>query len=273
MSVLEVRDASFAYGRHEIFGGVSLTLERGQILSVIGPNGSGKSTLLNCLAGLLRLNTGEIVLEGRPQRSMRARDIARVVGYVPQNPASVYGYTVRDFVVMGRAPHIGILAKPGRRDYAMADAAIDAMGIAHLAGSPCTEISGGERQQASIARVMVQRPKVVMMDEPTSALDFGNQMRVIGMIRRLASEGYAVIMTTHTPDHAIMLDDTVALLDRSGALRVGVTDAILREDLLSAVYRTDVRMVYVKEVGRMACLASNPDFVPAVSAGCGRPIS
>ena len=106
----------------------------------------------------------------------------------------------------------------------MADAAIEAMGIAHLSGSPCSEISGGERQQASIARVMVQSPRVVMMDEPTSALDFGNQMRVIGMIRRLASEGYAVIMTTHTPDHVIMLNDTVALLDRSGALRVGGTD-------------------------------------------------
>ena len=106
-----------------------------------------------------------------------------------------------------------------------------------------------------------------MMDEPTSALDFGNQMRVIGMIRRLASEGYAVIMTTHTPDHAIMLNDTVALLDRSGALRVGGTDEILREDLLSEVYRTNVRMVYVKEVGRMACLASSPDAVPESFAG------
>ncbi len=256
MNVLEVRDASFAYGRCEVFRGVSFSLREGQVLSVIGPNGSGKSTLLNCLAGLLKLSAGEILLEGRPQRSLRARDVARVVGCVPQSQTLLYGYTVRDFVVMGRAPHIGVLAKPGRRDYAMADAALEAMGIAHLSGSPCTEISGGERQQASIARVMVQRPRIVMMDEPTSALDFGNQMRVIGTIRKLAADGYAVIMTTHTPDHAIMLDDTVALLDRTGTLRVGGTDAILREDLLSEVYRTKVRMVYVKEVGRMTCLAS-----------------
>ena len=93
MSVLEVRDASFAYGRREVFHDVSFSLRQGQVLSVIGPNGSGKSTLLNCLAGLLRPRTGEIFLDGRSQRALRARDIAKIVGYVPQNQAS---YNCRD---------------------------------------------------------------------------------------------------------------------------------------------------------------------------------
>lgn len=257
MSVIEVKNASFSYASREIFHDVSFSLREGQILSIIGPNGSGKSTLLNCLAGLLKLKAGEIFLDGRPQKRLKAREIARIIGYVPQYQAPVYGYTVRDFVVMGRAPYIRVLATPDKRDYEMADEAIGSMGIAHLADRPYTEISGGERQQATIARVMVQKPQIIMMDEPTSALDFGNQMRVIKNIHALSSEGYTVITTTHTPDHAIMLDDTVAMLDRTGTLRVGTTDEIMREKLLCEVYRTNVKLVYVKEVGRMACIASN----------------
>lgn len=257
MSVLEIRNASFAYAGRKIFHDVSFSLREGDVLSIIGPNGSGKSTLLNCLAGLLKLQAGEILLGGKSQSALRAKEIARIIGYVPQNQAPVYGYTVRDFVVMGRAPYIRVLATPCKRDYEMADAAIESMGISHLADRPYTEISGGERQQATIARVMVQKPQIIMMDEPTSALDFGNQMRVIKIIRRLSSEGYAVIMTTHTPDHAIMLDDTVAMLDRSGTLRVGSTDEIMQEKLLCEVYRTNVKLVYVKEVERVACIASS----------------
>ena len=257
MITLEVSNAAFDYGERNIFSDVSFSLKKGQILSILGPNGSGKSTLLNCLAGLLRLKSGEIMLAGRPQRSLAARDIAKIIGYVPQNQLPIYGYSVRDFVVMGRAPYIGVMSTPGEQDYKMADEAIESMGISHLSDRPYTDISGGERQQATIARVIVQRPQIIMMDEPTSALDFGNQMRVIKMICSLASEGYTIIMTTHTPDHAIMLDDTVALLDRSGTLRVGRTDEIMHENLLSDIYRTKVKLVFVEEAERVVCIASN----------------
>ena len=257
MITLEINGASFDYGDRSIFRDVSFTLKSGQVLSILGPNGSGKSTLLNCLAGLLHLKTGEIVLDGKSQRSLSARDIAKVIGYVPQSQLPIYGYSVRDFVVMGRAPYIGVMSTPGESDYRLADEAIESMGISHLSDRPYTDISGGERQQATIARVIVQKPRIIMMDEPTSALDFGNQMRVISMIGQLAAEGYTIIMTTHTPDHAIMLDDTVALMDRSGTLRVGRTDAIMHEGLLSEIYRTDVKLVYVEEVGRAVCIASN----------------
>jgi len=258
MSLLEVRGASFRYsaGRY-IFRDVNFSLERGRILSIIGPNGSGKSTLLNCLAGLLMLESGEITLDGEPRRTMKPREAAKVIGYVPQLHTPVYGYTVRDFVVMGRAPYIGTFASPGDGEYAIADRAIESMGIAHLAGRPYTEISGGERQQATIARVLAQQPRIIMMDEPTSSLDYGNQMRVVKMLRGLSSEGYAVIMTTHTPDHAIMLDDMVALLDRDGGLRIGNTEEIMREDVLKKVYRTDLKLVYVEQAGRMACIPVN----------------
>jgi iron complex transport system ATP-binding protein len=261
MSVLAIDNAAFRYGRDRyIFKDISFSLEKGQILSVIGPNGSGKSTLLNCLAGLLKLSDGEVRLEGKNIGSMKAREIAKIIGYVPQNHTPSYGYTVHDFVVMGRAPHIGIFAAPGDKEYEIAWQALESIGITHLAGRPYTEISGGERQQATISRVIAQQPNIIMMDEPTSSLDYGNQMLIVKLIRRLASEGYTVIMTTHTPDHAIMLNDTVALIDRSGNMRVGSTQDIMREDTLKEVYQTDLKLVYVEEAKRMACIPVDSAF-------------
>jgi len=261
MCVLKVQQAAFSYGSggREIFSDVSFTLKPGQILSIIGPNGSGKSTLLNCLAALLKLSAGEIFFEGKPQNTFKKKELARIIGYVPQQYTLSYGYSVRDYAVMGCAPHIGILASPGEREYARADAALERMGISFLAERPYTEISGGERQQATIARVLVQNPKIIMMDEPTSALDYGNQMRTIQLIKDLAKQNYAVVLTTHTPDHAIMLDGTVGLLDRRGKLSVGSVSDIMKEDTLKKIYRTDLKLVYVPEAGRVTCIALNRD--------------
>jgi iron complex transport system ATP-binding protein len=212
---------------------------------------------MGCIAGLLKLEQGVIRLDGKDASTLKAREIARVIGFVPQSHVPVYGYTVRDFVVMGRAPHIGTFATPGEREYEIADSAIDSMDIGHLANRPYTEISGGERQQAIIARVLAQQPQIIMMDEPTSSLDYGNQMRIVQLIRRLASEDYTVIMTTHTPDHAIMLGDTAGLMDREGRLHIGATDEIMREDVLKDVYRTDLKLVYVEEARRLDCIPLN----------------
>ena len=254
--LLEVKKASFHYAEgRDIFKDVSFTLDAGQTLSIIGPNGSGKSTLLNCLANLLKLSGGEIRLCGKKQNEYRAKEVARIIGYVPQTHSPSYGYTVRDFVVMGRAPHLRTLAIPGKEEFKLADEAIERMGITYLENRPYTEISGGERQQATIARVLVQQPKIIMMDEPTSALDFGNQLRAIELIKQLSQQGYAVIMTTHTPDHAIMLDDAVALMDREGMLRTGAVADIMQEDVLRQVYRANLKMIYIAEIGRFACLA------------------
>ncbi len=256
MSVqLEIKNGTFAYhGGPTIFHDVSFSIEQGQVFCILGPNGAGKSTLLNCLANLFTLQSGEILLSGKPMHTLSRREVAQWIGYVPQNQDPTYGYTVRDFVVMGRAPYISTMQLPKKADYDKADEALEVMGITHLCDRPYTDISGGERQQATIARVIAQEPKIILMDEPTSSLDFGNQLRTVRMIHALAQRGYAVVMTTHNPDHAIMLDDTVGILDRDGRMVTGRTREVLSEQLLSQVYRVDVKIVHVDEVGRDACL-------------------
>jgi len=252
---LEIRQGAFRY--HDgpvIFEDVSFSLRAGQVFCILGPNGAGKSTLLNCLANLFPLQKGEILLNGQPMHTLSRREVAQWIGYVPQSQDPTYGYTVRDFVVMGRAPYISTMQLPKQEDFEKADQALEIMGIEHLRDRPYTDISGGERQQATIARVIAQEPKIILMDEPTSSLDFGNQLRTIRMIRSLAQRGYAVVMTTHNPDHAIMLDDTVGVLDREGRMTAGLARQVLTEQLLSSVYRVDVKIVHVDAVDRDACL-------------------
>ncbi|MGM9526156.1 MAG: ABC transporter ATP-binding protein, partial [Peptococcaceae bacterium] len=153
--ILEVKNLKFSYHKKKpVFADVNFTLNQGETLTILGPNGAGKSTLLNCLANVLTPTGGDIFLEGKNIRETSLRDVARILGYVPQSHTPAYGYSVRDFVVMGRAPYLGMFQKPGRDDYALADRVIAQMNLTKLADQPYTEISGGERQQAAIARAI-----------------------------------------------------------------------------------------------------------------------
>lgn len=254
-TLLKVTDASFAYenGR-EIFSGVSFDMQQGEIMTIIGPNGAGKSTLLNCLVGQAQPQKGEICVGGKNISGLPRKEVAQLIGYVPQEDNPVYGYSVRTFVVMGRTPYINTFHMPSKEDFQKADEAMDSLGISHLAERPYTEISGGERQQAALARVVVQEPQLIVLDEPTSALDFGNQMRVLRMVKQLASRGFALIMTTHNPDQAIMLNDKVAIMGGDGSLFIGKADDVIDSGRLSEIYREDVKTPYVECVDRRACL-------------------
>lgn len=254
-NLLEVKNAAFSYpDSTAVFRDVSVTVNVGQVLAIIGPNGAGKSTLLNCIAGFYTLDKGSIYISGIPIKKMNRKTVAQSIGYVPQIHNPAYGYSVRDFVVMGRAPYISAFRLPAKGDYAKADAAIELVGISHLAQRPYTDLSGGERQQATIARVIVQEPQIIMLDEPTSALDFGNQLRTIRMIKELSERGYAIVMTTHNPDQAIMLDGMVGILEKNGQFSVGRAQEIIKEKTLTELYQTEVKITYVEQVARNVCL-------------------
>lgn len=256
MNILSVRNACFSYSPHEnVFKDVNLSIDEGEVFTILGPNGAGKSTLLSCLTGLNKLTDGEITLCGKNIDSLTRREIAQKIGFVPQVLGSVFSYSVLEYVVMGRAPHISSIQKPSKEDYRIAYDAIDAMGITHLAQRNYAQLSGGERQQVAIARIIVQDPQLIILDEPTSALDFGNQVKVIRMVRDLSERGYSIIMTTHNPDHAIMLDGIIGVLDRNGTMKVGEISDIITEDYLSEVYQLAVKISYVDKVNRSTCLA------------------
>ena len=258
--IYEVSNLTFSYpqGDRKVLDGASLQLDEGEILCILGPNGAGKTTLLNCMAGLLKAESGKINICGKDIKAMKEKEIASLIGYVPQIHTPAFDYKVLDFVLMGRAPKTGVFSSPGKEDEELCMNVLRSMGIEHIAHKSYMNISGGERQQVMIARTIVQEPKAILFDEPTAHLDYGNQHRVLKRVKQMANEGYSVIITTHNPDHALMLDDKVAIVSRNGKIIQGESRDIITEEALSEVYNIDLKITYVEEIGRKTC------FVPGL---------
>ena len=266
---LEARDLAFGYPGHPVGRGASLYLAAGEVMCLLGPNGSGKTTLFRTLLGLLPAQGGEVLLDGAAVSGRRRAEIARAVSYVPQAHAAFFPYSVREVVLMGRTAHLGVFASPSQRDRDLAAAAIGRMGLSALAESIYTRISGGERQLTLIARALAQEARLVVMDEPTANLDFGNQVRVLEHVQRLAGEGIGVLLSTHDPDHAFLCADRVVLLRAGAIIGIGPPESVVTEKALHALYGVTVRIADVEHPAggrRRVCLpalAAQPADRPA----------
>lgn len=255
--LLHIEDASFRFKKNAkpIFQNVDLTLNEGDIFTLLGPNGAGKSTLLNCISGIYPLSHGNIFIDGAPLVSYSPEQLALVMAYVPQVQNQLIGHLVRDYVVMGRAPYIKLMKPPSSCDYEKADQALEQMGISRLAGKSVRELSGGERQLVQIARALVQETKIILMDEPTNHLDYGNQLRILQIINDLAQKGFLIILTTHMPDHAILLGGKAGILIAGDRIIFGASEEIVTAESLSRIYDFPLHLIYVEELNRTACIA------------------
>jgi iron complex transport system ATP-binding protein len=254
--IFDVQNLCFSYDSFRmVIDNASFTLREGQIFTILGSNGAGKSTLLNCLGNLATPTGGDILLCGRPMEKMKPKHVAALVSYVQQIHIPTFAYTVMDFVTMGLAPRVGLLSKPTKDFLQLAYEILEMLGISHLALKAYTEMSGGERQLVTIARALVQKPKAILFDEPTAHLDYGNQIKTLQLIKKMASQGHGIIITTHNPDHAILLGDTVALLDKEGKLETGYYEDVITSERLQRVYDTELIVAPVPEISRSACLA------------------
>jgi iron complex transport system ATP-binding protein len=241
--MLAVEALAFGFPGRTVGRDVSFVLESGEVLCVLGPNGGGKTTLFRTLLGLLTPHGGRISLEGEALDTLTRPEIARRVGYVPQGHSAYFAYTVREFVLMGRTAHLGAFASPGRKDFAVAERVLESLGLAALAGKPVTEISGGERQLALVARALAQEPKLLVLDEPTASLDFGNQVRVLQRISALAGSGISILFSSHDPDHAFLCARRALLLAQGRVLEIGAPRDVIRPDTLERMYRVSVQVL------------------------------
>lgn len=241
--MLELRELACGYARRTVLGNISLTLEQGQLLCLLGPNGVGKTTLFKTILGLLPARGGEILLDGEPIQRWSRRRFAARVGYVPQAHTPPFPFKVRDVVAMGRVAHLGLFSSPGASDLAIAEAALDTLGIADLGAATYTEISGGERQLVLIARALAQQPRILVMDEPTSNLDYGNQLKVMDHIRRIVTgSDMSVILTTHYPNHALLYASQALVLDREKRYAIGEPVEVITEAYLRQTYGVETEI-------------------------------
>lgn len=242
--MLRVDDLYFKFRRGPmVLRGVSLDLGEGESMCLLGPNGTGKTTLLRCLLGLSRPHAGAITWRGDNLLAMSRRDRARLMAYVPQSSSLNFPYDARDVVLMGRVAHLGLGGGPSDRDRHIAVQALARLGISHLSTRTFQTLSGGERQLVLIARALAQQARMLVLDEPTAALDFANQVRTLLLVREFAAEGYAVLMTSHSPDHAFLASDRVLMIRDGANHREGPTHEVVTPDSLSQLYGTQMAVV------------------------------
>lgn len=250
MAALEVKDLTFSYGGHSVLRGVSFAAEPGDFIAVVGPNGVGKSTMFKCVLGFLNRYGGQVLVDGRDARSLKRKELAQRVAYIPQSSDQVFDYTVLELVLMGSAARVSLFATPDKEEEERALGVLSELGIEHLAHKSCGQISGGEYQLVLLARTLVQDAKVLVMDEPTANLDYGNQYRVMERITRLAKRDFVVMMAAHDPNQVLLHANRALVIDKGTVRADGAPAHVMTDELLSSLYGIDVHRLSVEDNGR-----------------------
>ena len=232
---------------------LSLAIPRAAVTAILGPNGSGKTTLLSLILGMLSPQEGTIRIDGRIQADYSRRAMSRLMVLVPQEESYPFGFSVLEYVLLGRAPYLGLLERPGPVDVQAAWKALETAGLAALSQRPIPSLSGGERQLATVARALAQEPSVLLLDEPTAHLDLSNRRCVLDVIRALSDGGVTAVLTTHDPNAAAAVADHVVLMRQGQLVAAGPVEMVFNAANLSATYGLPVEVVRVH--GRPIVLA------------------
>lgn len=243
---LRLTDVTFGFGRTETAGqspvlkNVSLTIAAGEVLGILGPNGSGKSTLLKVLMRILIPQQGRVELFGRPHAAFSQAEVSRRVAFVPQETQQAFPFTISEMVLMGRYPHHNRtwgLGWESSQDRAVALQAMSDLDVSHLGDRLITNVSGGERQRAVIARALAQEPEILLLDEPTAFLDLHHQLEIARIIRRLNRErGLTVVLVSHDLNLASQYCDRVLLLREGEIVTMGSPAEVVAKEPLERVY-------------------------------------
>ena len=237
--ILDVQQLGFAYNGKQLLKGVDLDVQPGELLVILGPNGVGKTSLLKCFNKIHSPNRGSVVVEGMDLLSMSPDAIALKLGYVAQQ-SERSRLTVFDAVLMGRRPHLRW--KVGARDLKIVNAALGHLELDSLSLRYIDELSGGELQKVSIARALVQEPRLLLLDEPTSSLDLKNQISILSIIRRIVDEhAIGVVMTMHDLNSALRFADRYCFLKDGKIVSIGSCDQISAE-MIEDVYGLPVAL-------------------------------
>lgn len=254
---LKAEGLSTGYGGKVCLRDVSFSLGEGEVLAVLGPNGSGKTTLFKAIMRFLPLLGGSLALDRRDATAMPLREFASQVSYIPQQHVPAFPYTVREMVLMGRSGHIGAFSSPRKADHAAVDDALRLLRMERLADRRYTEISGGERRLALIARAICQDARLLVMDEPSSDLDYANQQLVQDTVARLQERGYGIILSTHAPEYPYSVATTALLLQGGRVVAQGPPAESLTAATLTEAFGVPMDVVSVRDSGgseRRLCL-------------------
>jgi iron complex transport system ATP-binding protein len=243
VTALVLHRVSVSLGGARVLDGLSYEVEPGEWVALIGPNGAGKTTALRAVAGLVAYD-GRVSVFDRDAGAVARKELARQVALVPQVPLIPGDITVREYVLLGRTPHLGYFGSEGRADHRAADAALEQLDLVPFTHRRLDTLSGGERQRATLARALAQDAPLLLLDEPTAALDMGRQQQVLEIVDRLrADRGLTVVSTMHDLTLAGLYADRLLLLDGGRLVAAGGPDDVLTRELITEHYGAEVTVV------------------------------
>lgn len=237
MSLIQVQDVTFGYDQRVVLQSLSLTVEKNSFWGIVGPNGSGKSTFLNLLSGQLKPRPGTIRIDERTVSSFSSRQLAGILSMVRQEFVPVFGFSVRQTVMMARfyRRKTGLFEEP--EDIDAVTSALQATDTIVFADRPLGHLSGGERQRVFIARALAQETPILLLDEPTSHLDLKHQVRIFDLLKRMqVEEGKTILLVTHDINLACQYCDRVLLLGADGAYFQGIPEEVLDAGRIETVF-------------------------------------
>ncbi|MEU7856739.1 ABC transporter ATP-binding protein [Nonomuraea sp. NPDC049141] len=241
---LQAVDVKLGYGDRTIVDGLDLGIEAGTVTTIIGPNGCGKSTLLRALGRLLRPQGGEVLLDGKRIDRIPTREVAKILGVLPQAPTAPEGLTVADLVARGRHPHQTWYRQWSSDDESAVGEALAMTGLADLSERPLDELSGGQRQRAWISMALAQGTDLLLLDEPTTFLDLAHQVEVLELVRQLHREASrTIVMVLHDLNLAARYADRLVAMRDGRVVAAGDPHEVLTEELMREVFELDAKII------------------------------
>jgi iron complex transport system ATP-binding protein len=241
---LDVRDVTLGYGDRVVVDALDLTVPPGRITVIVGANACGKSTLLRAMARLLTPRSGEVVLDGKDLHRQPTKQIARVLGLLPQSPAAPEGIAVADLVSRGRNPHQGLLSRWTAADDEAVATALRMTDTLDLADRPVDELSGGQRQRAWIALSLAQQTDILLLDEPTTFLDVSHQVDVLDLLTDLNRQrGTTIVMVLHDLNLAARYADHLIAVSAGRLHAAGDPHEVLTSEVVREVFGMDSRVI------------------------------
>lgn len=243
MTILEVKNLSAGYDNGHVIKNVSFSLKKGEFISILGRNGSGKSTLIKALQGLLKNVSGKITVDDEDIFSLKPRQIAKKIAYVPQIFSFSFEFSVMEIVLMGRYVHQGRLGGSSRLDSSIIEEVMNLAQIAHLKEKKIAHLSGGERQRVFIARALAQDTPLLFLDEPSSHLDISYQVEIYQILKRLQEEkGKTIFSTEHNINLAVPFSQQLIFLKGGKIQALGPPEKLITKKNIKEVFQANVEI-------------------------------
>ncbi|MDV4151116.1 ABC transporter ATP-binding protein [Clostridium sp. AL.422] len=242
--VFKAQNIIAGYDKKIIIDGIDITIPSNKISVIIGANACGKSTLLKTLARLIKPNSGEIIIDGKKITAMPSKQLAKVLGLLPQSPVVPEGITVWDLVSRGRFPYQSFLKSMDKTDFEAIEESLEIMGITELANRSVDELSGGQRQRVWIAMALAQQTDILLLDEPTTYLDITYQVEILDLLTDLnRKRGTTIVMVLHDINLSARYADYIFALRQGKLIAEGIPSEVITSELINNVFGLDCMVI------------------------------